>query len=55
MGVGTLLGVVVVVFAYSVAGIVHKQDHFVPIALYGIFMYLIGLISAAVLTAKGGF
>ena len=46
---GTGLTVIVGLVSLFVAAWVHKQDHFVPILIFGVAMYLLGLIIATVL------
>jgi hypothetical protein len=43
------LGVFIAIFAFCLAPQVHKQDHFVPIALWGLAMFLIGLIAGVLI------
>jgi hypothetical protein len=43
--IGTVLGVVISLLAFAVGYQVYKQDHPVPVALWGLVMFLIGLIA----------
>jgi len=42
-------GIFVAIFAFFIAPQVHKQDHFIPIALWGLVMFLIGLVVGVVI------